>query len=159
MEKPVYSDNFEESITLNTSSVWIGDPCYTLKDELYASIVCGDDYNDGILAAGNKPFGLVYDTMYGDGSYPSSSGCCYGVDSGSLSILDGKYANGDFVDDGVNFNLEEGEHTITLSYKDGEFAFSIDGKEVESVWTFDDYDECDDCEDEDDYEDDDDPDE
>ena len=146
MKKPVYSDNFEESITLNTSSVWIGDPCYALKDELYVSIVCGDDYNDGILAAGNKPFGLVHGTMYGDGSYPSSSGCCYGVDSGSLSILDGKYVNGDFVDDGVNFNLEEGEHTITLSYKVGEFTFSIDGKEVESIRTFDDYDDCDDYE-------------
>lgn len=169
MEKPVYSDNFEESITLNTSSVWIGDPCYALKDELYASIVGGcnrDDYNNGILADGNTQFGLVHSTMYGDGAYPSSSGCCYWVDSGSLSVLDGKYLNGDYVDGGVNFNLEEGKHTITLSYKDGEFAFSIDGKEVESVQTFDDCDDCDDCdgyehdcEDEDDYEDDDDPDE
>ena len=159
MEKPVYSDNFEESITLNTSSVWIGDPCYAIKDELYASIVNDDDYNNGILADGNGPFGLVHSTMYGDGSYPASSGCYYGVDTGSIAILDGKFADGSLVDEGVNFNLEDGEHTITLSYKDGEFTFIIDGKEVESVRTSDEYDDCDgyehDREDEDDYEDDD----
>ena len=163
MEKPVYSDNFEESITLNTSSVWIGDPCYVLKDELYASVVDHDDYDNGILSDGNTQFGLVHHTMYGDGAYPASSGCYYGVDSGSIAILDGKFADGSLVDKGVNFNLEEGEHTITLSYKNGEFTFIIDGNEVESVRTFDDYDDCDgyehDCEDEDDYEDDDDPDE
>ena len=155
MEKPVYSDNFEESITLNTSSVWIGDPCYALKDELYSSIVCGDDYNNGILADGNTPFGLVHSTMYGDGAYRSASGCCYWVDSGSLAVLDGKYAKGDSVDGGVNFNLEEGEHTITLSYYKGGFTFDIDGEKVEYVETLDDSEEdCDgyehDCECEDD---------
>ena len=60
----------------------------------------------------------------------------YWVDTGNLSIIDGKFANGDFLKGCELFNLEEGPHTITLIYERGTFTFKVDGEEIEHIETY-----------------------
>lgn len=124
-------DRFEKSITINTSSVWIGDPIYALSHEQFVDL-CDDD--EPIVLDGTE-IGIVHGTFYGDGSYPASKRREYWVDSGNLSIIDGKFANGDFLKGGSFFNMKEGTHTITLIYENGTFTFKVDGKEIEHVET------------------------
>lgn len=122
---------FEKTITINTSSVWIGDPMYALSDERYRAI----RHDDGPIVLDETEIGIVHGTFYGDGSYPGSKRKEYWVDTGNLSIIDGKFANGDFLKGCELFNLEEGQHTITLIYERGTFTFKVDGKEIERIET------------------------
>lgn len=122
---------FEKSVTINTSSVWIGDPMYVLSHERFANL---PDIDGPIVLDGTE-IGLVHGTFYGDGSYPGSKRKEYWVDTADLSIIDGKFANGDFLEGCELFNLEEGPHTITLIYERGTFTFKVDGKEIERIDT------------------------
>ena len=60
----------------------------------------------------------------------------YWVDTADISIIDGKFANGDFLEGCELFNLEEGPHTITLIYEKGSFTFKVDGEEIEHIETY-----------------------
>ena len=59
---------FEKTITINTSSVWIGDPMYALSHERFVNLP--DD--DGPIVLDGTEIGIVHGTFYGDGSYPGS---------------------------------------------------------------------------------------
>ena len=59
---------FEKTITINTSSVWIGDPMYALSDERYRAI----SHDDGPIVLDGTEIGIVHGTFYRDGSYPGS---------------------------------------------------------------------------------------
>ena len=103
----------------------------TLSDERYRAI----RHDDGPIVLDETEIGIVHGTFYGDGSYPGSKRKEYWVDTGNLSIIDGKFANGDFLKGCELFNLEEGPHTITLIYERGTFTFKVDGKEIERIDT------------------------
>ena len=122
---------FEKSITINTSSVWIGDSMYALSHERFVNL----SHNDGPIVLDGTEIGIRHSVRGGDGSYPGSKRKEYWVDTAALSIIDGKFANGDFLKGCELFNLEEGPHTITLIYERGVFTFKVDGKEIERIET------------------------
>lgn len=124
-------NRFEKTITINTSSVWIGDPLYALSHER----CCAIKHDYGTIVLDGTEIGIDHGTFYGDGTYPGSKRKEYWVDSGKLSIIDRKFVNGDFQEHGSFFNLEEGPHTITLIYERGTFTFKVDGKEIERIET------------------------
>ena len=126
-------DKFEKTITINTSSVWIGwfHVCaFACSHERFVNLP-----DDGSIVLDGTEIGIVHRTFYGDGSYPASKRRDYWVDSGNLSIIDRKFVNGDFQDGGSFFTIKEGTHTITLVYENGTFTFKVDGKEIEHVET------------------------
>ena len=131
MNKKGRNSKFEKTITINTSSVWIGDPMYALSYERYRAI----KHDDGPIVLDGTEIGIVHSTYLGDGAYPGSKKSEYWVDSGNLSIIDGKFANGAFLEGCELFNLEEGSHTITLIYENGTFTFKVDGEEIEHIET------------------------
>ena len=123
---------FEKSITINTSSVWIGDPMYALSNKRYRAI----KHNDGPIVLDGTEIGIAHRTFYGDGTFPGSKRKEYWVDTAALSIIDGKFTNGDFLKGCELFNLKEGPHTITLIYERGTFTFKVDGEEIEHIETY-----------------------
>lgn len=123
---------FEKTITINTSSVWIGDPMYALSDERFRAI----KHDDGSIVLDGTEIGIRYSVRGGDDTFPGSKRKEYWVDTAALSIIDGKFANGDFLKGCELFNLEEGTHTITLIYENGTFTFKVDGKEIERIETY-----------------------
>ena len=131
MNKKGRNSKFEKTITINTSSVWIGDPMYVLSHERFANL---PDVDGPIVLDGTE-IGIVHSTYLGDGAYPGSKKSEYWVDSANLSIIDGKFANGAFLKGCELFNLEEGPHTITLIYERGTFTFKVDGEEIERIET------------------------
>ena len=132
MPKKSRNSKFKKSITINTSSVWIGDPMYVLSHERFVNLP--DD--DGPIVLDGTEIGIVHSVRGGDGTFPGSKRKEYWVDTAALSIIDGKFANGDFLKGCELFNLEEGLHTITLIYERGTFTFKIDGKEIERIETY-----------------------
>lgn len=131
MNKTGRNSKFEKTITINTSSVWIGDPLYALSNKRYRSI----KHDDGPIVLDGTEIGIVHSTYLGDGAYLGSKKSEYWVDSGNLSIIDGKFANGAFLEGCELFNLETGPHTITLIYENGTFTFKVDGEEIEHIET------------------------
>ena len=124
-------DRFEKTITINTSSVWIGDPLYALSNERFANLP-----DDGPIVLDGTEIGIVNSVRGGDGTFPGSKRKEYWVDTAALSIIDGKFANGDFLKGCELFSLEEGTHTITLIYERGTFTFKVDGEEIEHIETY-----------------------
>ena len=122
-------DGFEKTITLNTSSVWIGDPLYALSFEQFVEL-CD---NDGPIILDGTEIGIVHRTQGGDGAYSSSKGREYLMESAKLSIIDGNFVNEYFHGGDSMINLEEGLHTITLIYENGTFTFKVDGNEIERI--------------------------
>lgn len=61
-------DRFKKTITINTSSVWIGDPMYMLSNKRYRAI----KHDDGPIVLDGTEIGIVHGTFYGDGAYPGS---------------------------------------------------------------------------------------
>lgn len=131
MNKTGRNSKFEKTITTNTSSVWIGDPLYALSNKRFRAI----KHNDGPIVLDGTEIGIVHSTCLGDGAYPGSKKSEYWVDSANLSIIDGKFVNGAFLEGCELFNLEEGPHTITLIYENGTFIFKVDGEEIEHIET------------------------
>ena len=131
MNKTGRNSKFEKTITIDTSSVWIGDPLYALSNKRYRAI----KHDDGPIVLDGTEIGIVHSTYLGDGAYPGSKKSEYWVDSANLSIIDGKFANGAFLKGCELFNLEEGSHTIALIYENGTFTFKVDGEEIEHIET------------------------
>ena len=131
MNKTGRNSKFEKTITINTSSVWIGDPMYALSNKRYRAI----KHDDGLIVLDGVEIGIVHSTYLGDGAYLGSKKSEYWVDSGNLSIIDGKFANGAFLEGCELFNLKEGSHTIALIYENGTFTFKVDGEEIEHIET------------------------
>lgn len=125
-------NRFEKTITINTSSVWIGDPLYALSNEQFVDL-CDDD---GVIILDETEIGIVHRTQGGDGTFPGSKRKEYWVDSAKLSIIDGKFVNKYFHEGDSMINLEEGMHTITLIYENGTFTFKVDGEEIEHIETY-----------------------
>ena len=131
MNKTGRNSKFEKTIKINTSSVWIGDPMYALSHERFVNL----SHKDGPIVLDGTEIGIAHSTYLGDGAYPGSKKSEYWVDSANLSIIDGKFANGAFLEGCELFNLEEGPHTITLIYENGTFTFKIDDEEIEHIET------------------------
>lgn len=65
---------------------YIGDFCYILKDQDYQKIVCSFEYDE--QAYQYKKFLFCFNgTTYGDGLYQDQYGNKYGVDSGTIGII------------------------------------------------------------------------
>lgn len=105
---------------------------YALSHERFVKL----RHNDGPIVLDGTEIGIVHSVRSGDGTFPGSKRREYWVDSAALSIIDGNFANGDYLEGCELFNLEDGPHTITLIYESGVFTFKIDGEEVERIETY-----------------------
>ena len=73
---------------LPKGTYFIGDPCYSIRDNKRWSIFCdnmGEDFDELTEFEGTPIF--VHGTMYGDGVYRGTDGFMYGVDSGLLGVI------------------------------------------------------------------------
>lgn len=152
-EQQLNEETVGEKITAPSGKFWVGDPCYVLSDDVYYGI--WDDkyhFEDGKIDVDDKLSFLVHGTAYGDGSYPSSNGFDYGVDSGTLAVIPM-----DLVAklDGVQFGTVETSNTAWLDYNDGTFDITLDNKSfsIETGDFEDDSDEWNNYEDEEEIED------
>lgn len=132
MNKKGRNSKFEKTITINTSSVCIGDPMYALSHERFVNL----SHKDGPIVLDRTEIGISHSVRGGDGTFPGSKRKEYWVDSAALSIIGGKFANGDFLKGCELFNLKNGPHTITLIYEKGVFTFKVDGEEIERIETY-----------------------
>jgi hypothetical protein len=138
-------NKINETIKTESKRVWIGDPCYVLKDELW------DDVCKQIFKGGHKEVGFVITlnyngkdcsfiqcgTAYGDGCYSSESGFEYGVDAGCLAIVPEELIHEDFnLDDelGSYFDIYSGNVSLETD-GDGTFFFKDGDKVIETIWT------------------------
>ena len=111
---------------------YIGDICYSLKDEYYDEIWGRkNQFEDGIfnveLENGKNYDFAVYGTKYGDGSYPDSNyNYEFFVDAGVLGVVPYELVDFEKIEkknSGVLF--VDGPGYATLEYKDGYFDFTI----------------------------------
>jgi len=129
---------------------WIGDPCYSIKDENWSNILektgylAGDyddlsldntdNYDDGIFHYNNK-ICFASRTKYGDGTFFDKIGNAYGVDAGLLSIMPFDCCDGDSMGGG---HIREFGKDFKVWEDDGDIYFDND-----CIITNDDYDEDD----------------
>ena len=88
MNKTGRNSKFEKTITINTTSIWIGDPMYALSHERFVNIP-----DDGPIVLDGTEIGIVHRTQGGDGTFPGSKRKEYWVDSAKLSISLRSYMN------------------------------------------------------------------
>ena len=70
-------------ITLNTNKVYIGDPCYVIKDNKVYDEICAD--GSGTVVNG---LGVCVSNGHGDIEMSDNEGNVFSFDSGQLAILD-----------------------------------------------------------------------
>lgn len=70
-----------------SKGMYIGDPCYVLKDEDYDQWCDQLEYEDGVINIGDLQW-CAAGTANGDGEYcDNDSDALYGVDSGSIGLV------------------------------------------------------------------------
>jgi hypothetical protein len=87
-EKPVeksYEYSKSTIQTLPAGRYYIGDLCYSMKDEIYHGIFGDNNYASGYYTTKNGCF-LVDGTAFGDGSYQGTNAFDYNVDAGIIGI-------------------------------------------------------------------------
>lgn len=92
----------------------VGDPCYSVPNELWMAWLEAADYEvqsrEHVLAANiNGHLTVGVSTACGDGVYPASDGAMYGVDAGLLGLVPIEVAKD--VQDNLNAGLTT---TVTL---------------------------------------------
>ena len=105
---------------------------FTLSNYRFVNL----SHKDRPIVLDGTEIGIAHSVRGGDGTFPGSKRKEYWVDTAALSIIDGNFANGDFLKGCELFNLEEGSHTITLIYERGIFTFKVDGEEIEHIETY-----------------------
>lgn len=116
---------------MKCKSVYVGDPCYAMPDDLYDKYGCvyddlsGNGDTEGGI--GTTPEGIVvsviHRTKYGDGWYDD-----YCVDSGQIGVVNGDLCLPKDKCSGVAaefINVPSGEARVTLEYDDGTFYITI----------------------------------
>jgi len=126
-----------ETIKTNSKRVWIGDPGYVLKDELWDDF-CKNELKN-IITVNHK--GKEYSFIQCEaeqGFYSSETGFEYSVeDSCLLAILPEELIHHDsHLDEtfGQFFEIESGSISLKTDGK-GTFHFSDGDKVIETIWT------------------------
>jgi len=71
----------------NEDQIYIGDPCYAMKDEVYDGCWCDKNgAKDGEFSFGGVSF-AIGGTAYGDGDYQGSNGFSFPVDAGCIGAI------------------------------------------------------------------------
>lgn len=134
------------TVTMNTNTVFIGDICYALDEEIYHK-KWGDCLNwaDGkIQAEGNGDSGpvcaVVGSTATGDGCYEGSDGTVFGVDAGVIGVTNLKYLRDDENIEGLNqlgkvIDIPGGECFVTLIDEGDEFYIGIEDMQHNKIYS------------------------
>ena len=104
---------------------YVGDLCYVMPDW---DIVCditidGPDVKSGVFALPDGTRFAMYSTAEGDGSYEDQHGNQYGVDSGSLGIVDIENVNPSLTMEDLN----EYGHVFELDFDPFDDTYSDEG--------------------------------
>lgn len=107
-------DNAEQYILVPAGEYWLGDPCYSVRDEDWIPWLEAADYtNERVLWAqipGTEYWALGLSTQWGDGCYLDEQGNEYGVDAGLIGLVPVAY------NPTTNYTLDENgrnEHGAT----------------------------------------------
>ena len=102
----------------------IGDPCYTVPDDLWMEYLEAGTEGQDLYYVDGKTIQLsdgrlvaAHGTAWGDGCYPATDGFVYPVDAGLLGVVqvfDGEQVRGDLA------QVKEFDAPFTVSYEDGE---------------------------------------
>ena len=65
---------------------WLGDPCYSVPDDLWDDLLVSADYFRKPVGTVNDHMVLAFRTAYGDGTYTDQDGNEYPVDAGLIGL-------------------------------------------------------------------------
>jgi hypothetical protein len=119
-------------ITLEPGTYWIGDLCYVIENETWQNKICtalnhSEEHHDGtdpalVVLPGGCAF--LGNTSYGDGTYTGSNGFNYGVDSGTIGIVNKEAMNKVLTDCDTTLGtfITRDKH-FSVSIENGTFKF------------------------------------
>lgn len=119
-----------KKFTLKTDSIYIGDICYALDDEVYDKI-WGDKlgFADGLIKVDGEVAAVTAGTAYGDGLYFSDDAREFPVDAGNIGIVNLNYSNGTSREKlerlGAVIDIPNGECTVKFYAENGIFDISV----------------------------------
>lgn len=130
------------TVTMNTNTIFIGDICYALDNEIYQEKWGkGLNWADGeIRAEDGSVCAVVGSTAYGDGCYEGSDGTEFCVDAGVIGVTDiANFSNGgnfkDLEELGKIVNIPEGECFVTLIDEQGSFYIVIEDMKHNRIYS------------------------
>lgn len=138
--------NVNITVTMDTDTVFVGDICYALDEEIYHK-KWGESLNwaDGkIQAEGNGDQGpvcaVVGSTATGDGCYEGSDGTVFGVDAGVIGVTNLKYLRDDETVESLNqlgkvIDIPGGECFVTLIDENGEFYITVEDMQHNKLYS------------------------
>jgi len=142
-------------LTSEIGKFYIGDPCYVSSEaKNFYDVWSEHGYENGCYLCPEEfsptkspAFFAAHGTAYGDGSYESNSGKLYGVDSGTLGCVPFELIPEDKREGADSCGRVVSGHTMELEVDQGVFVYTLDGHNIETIYTSDN----DDSEDEDYY--------
>jgi hypothetical protein len=111
------------SVTVPAGRYWVGDPCYSVPNDLWMDWLEAADYTfpgrEHVLAARiNGQIAVGVATKYGDGSYMDEQGREYGVDAGLLGVVPVEVAENNYANDTAG-RIIEFDREFECYYDDG----------------------------------------
>ena len=79
--------NTSHTVTVEPGKYWLGDPCYTVQDDLWVELLQSCDYFNQPIGTVNGFQVLAFQTKWGDGVYKGSDGHEYPVDAGLIGLV------------------------------------------------------------------------
>jgi hypothetical protein len=114
------------SVTVPAGRYWVGDPCYSIPNDLWMSWLEAADYTfpgrEHVLAARiNGRVAVGVSTKYGDGCYPDEQGRMYAVDAGLIGVVPVEVADNSVGSDGdgEGGRIIDFPHEFECYYDDG----------------------------------------
>lgn len=136
------------TVTMDAKTVFIGDICYALDDEIYQEKWGeGLKWADGeIRTGGNGNCGpvcaVVGSTAYGDGCYKGSDGIEYAVDAGNIGVTslayrrrDEDHSDENLMHLGKLVDIPGGKCFVTLIDESGDFYISIEDMKHNKIYS------------------------
>lgn len=75
------------TITVPAGTYWLGDPCYSVPDDLWLTLLNSCEFFDLPVGTVNGHKVYASPTAYGDGEYVGTDGSSYPVDSGLIGLV------------------------------------------------------------------------
>jgi len=128
----------KKTIKTNSKRVWVGDPWYVIKDELWNDVseqVYVDRSVEVVtLNYNGKELSFLLSETSLEGVYNSQTGSVYIIDTGCVAIVPEELIDGRMESLGHFIELES--DSISLEIDDNETFYISDGdKVIETIWT------------------------
>lgn len=132
------------TVQMKADSVFIGDICYALADDIYSTVwikqLYGKDGEIRTEGTSGPICAVVGSTAYGDGSFTGSDGIEYGVDAGVIGVTNLAYCRDDEDVESLSqlgkiVDIPGGECFVTLIDEEGEFYIIIEDMQHNKLYS------------------------